>query len=61
MHEWSLVGESAAQIATKLAKLSSGIVQIEWKELPKQPDFKTKGDKRNGTMSRQQAFGGLFK
>lgn len=22
---------------------------------------KTKGDKRNGTMSRQQAFGGLFK
>ena len=60
MHEWSLVGDSAAQIATKLAKLSSGIVQIEWKELPKQPDFKTKGDKRNGNMSRQQAFGRLL-
>ena len=59
MYDLSAVGISAAQIATKLAKLSSGIVQIEWKELPKQPDFKTKGDKRNGTMSRQQAFGGL--
>lgn len=61
MCDWSLVGMSAAEASMKLAKLSSGIVQIDRHELPKQPDFKIKGDKRNGTMSRQQAFGGLFK
>lgn len=40
---------------------SGTVNQVRWHELSKQPDFKTKGDKRNGTMSRQQAFGGLFR
>ena len=54
---------TAAQASDRVAQmLSSGTVnQIRWHELPKQPDFKTKGDKRNGTMNRQQAFGGLVK
>ncbi|MBO0438946.1 hypothetical protein [Candidatus Enterococcus ikei] len=58
-------GMTAAQASESIARmLSSGTVdQVRWKELSKQPDLdlKIKGDKRNGTMSRQQAFGGLFK
>lgn len=58
-------GMTAAQASDRVAQmLSSGTVdQVQWQELSQQPDpdFKTKGDKRNGTQSRQQAFGGLFK
>lgn len=63
MSDLIYTGMTAAQASDRVAQmLSSGTVnQVRWHELPKQPDFKTKGDKRNGTMSRQQAFGGLFK
>jgi len=56
-------GMTAAQASDRVAQmLSSGTVDLsDWHQLTKQSDFKTKGDKRNGTMSRQQAFGGLFK
>lgn len=55
-------GMTAAQASDRVAQmLSSGTVdQVQWREFPNQPDLKTKGDKRNGTMSRQQAFGGLL-
>ena len=63
MSDLIYTGMTAAQASDRVAQmLSSGTVnQIRWHELPKQPDFKTKGDKRNGTMNRQQAFGGLVK
>lgn len=63
MHEWSLVGLSASQASEAVAKLAScGTVdQVAWKQIEDRPDLKVKGDKRNGTMDRQQAFGGLFR
>lgn len=56
-------GMTAAQASDRVAQmLSSGTVnQVQWYELSKRTDLKVKGDKRNGTMSRQQAFGGLFR
>ncbi len=65
MYDLSAVGISAAQESEQISRMMcKGSVDLPgWHQLPKQqqPDFKTKGDKRNGTMSRQQAFGGLFK
>ena len=63
MSDLICTGMTAAQASESIARmLSSGTVdQVHWKELSKQPELKPKGDKRNGTMSRQQAFGGLFK
>lgn len=63
MSDLIYTGMTATQASDRVARLlSSGTVdQVQWHELPKQPDFKPKGDKHNGTMSRQQAFGKLFK
>lgn len=63
MSDLIYTGMTAAQASDRVAQmLSSGTVdQVQWHELSKQQDLKIKGDKRNGTMSRQQAFGGLFK
>jgi hypothetical protein len=62
MYDLSAVGTSAAAASEALAKLAScGTVdQVAWKQIEDRPDLKPKGDKRNGTMSRQQAFGKLF-
>ncbi|MFK4568405.1 hypothetical protein [Enterococcus sp. UD-01] len=63
MYDLSPVGMSAAQASAAVSKLiSSGSVDlVAWKELQNKPDFKIKGQKRNGSLTRQQAFGQLFK
>ncbi|MDA9472063.1 hypothetical protein [Enterococcus sp. 5H] len=62
MHEWSLVGLTAVQASEQVSRmLCKGSVDLSaWEELSKQPDLKPKPNKRNGTMDRRQAFGGLF-
>lgn len=59
MSDLIYTGMTAAQASDRVAQmLSSGTVdQVQWHQLSKQPNFKTKGDKRNGTMSRRQALG----
>lgn len=36
------------------------LIPHDWEQPKNKTDLKIKGDKRNGTMSRQQAFGGLL-
>lgn len=52
----AIMSESIARMSSKCS-----IDQVAWKELETKPKMKSKGDKRNGAMSRQQAFGGLVK
>lgn len=63
MYEWSLVGMTADQASEAVNRMlrKCFVSQIDWKQIEDRPDLKVKGDKRNGTMSRQQAFGKLFR
>ncbi len=63
MYEWSSVGMTADQASEAVSRMlrKCCVPQIDWKQIEDRPDLKIKGDKRNGTMSRQQAFGKLFR
>lgn len=63
VHELSSVGVSAQAVHESICKMMSNtsVDQIAWEQLEKKPKIEVKGEKRNGSMSRQQAFGELFK
>ena len=59
----SSVGVSAQVVHESICKMMSNtsVDPIAWKQLEQKTKIEVKGEKRNGSMSRQQAFGKLFK